>query len=85
MALSIKNVETERLARELARATGQTVTRAVTGALTAQLEALRDSDDVREGRWERVRTVAADAAARWGADDRVDPAADLYDDGGLPR
>lgn len=37
MALSIKNPETERLARELARATGESVTQAVTRALRDRL------------------------------------------------
>lgn len=37
MALSIKNPETERLARELARTTGESVTQAVTRALRDRL------------------------------------------------
>lgn len=37
MALSIKNTETERLARELARRTGETITDAVTNALRERL------------------------------------------------
>jgi antitoxin VapB len=38
VALSLKNPETERLAKELARATGETVTRAVTIALREKLD-----------------------------------------------
>lgn len=38
MALSIKNPETERLARDLARRTGESVTTAVTIALKERLE-----------------------------------------------
>ena len=38
MALSLKNPETERLAKELARTTGESVTRAVTVALKERLE-----------------------------------------------
>jgi len=38
MSLNIKNPETHRLARELARRTGQTVTAAVTHALREQLD-----------------------------------------------
>lgn len=41
MALSIKNVEAERLARELARERGTTVTRAVIGALEDALRRTR--------------------------------------------
>jgi antitoxin VapB len=37
MALSIKNAEAERLARELARATGESLTEAVTRALRDRL------------------------------------------------
>jgi len=38
MALNIKNPETERLARELARRRGQSITEAVTGALRKEVE-----------------------------------------------
>lgn len=38
MGLNIKNPETERLARELARLTGETVTMAITVALKERLE-----------------------------------------------
>ncbi|MDQ3080636.1 MAG: type II toxin-antitoxin system VapB family antitoxin, partial [Gemmatimonadota bacterium] len=38
MALSIKNPETDRLAHELARATGESVTTAVTNAIKLRLE-----------------------------------------------
>jgi antitoxin VapB len=38
VALSLKNPETERLAKELARKTGENVTRAVTIALQEKLE-----------------------------------------------
>ena len=41
MALSIKNVEAERLARELAKERGTTVTRAVIGALEDALRRTR--------------------------------------------
>ena len=41
MALSIKNVEAERLARELAKEQGTTVTRAVIGALEDALRRTR--------------------------------------------
>jgi antitoxin VapB len=41
VALSIKNAEAERLARELAKETGQTVTAAVTLALQESLQQLR--------------------------------------------
>ena len=47
MALSLKNPETERLAKELARTTGESVTRAVTVALKERLE--RQKPNPKEG------------------------------------
>ena len=49
MALSIKNVEAERLARELAKERGTTVTRAVIVALEDALRLTRDrQNSIRE-------------------------------------
>ena len=45
MALSIKNTETDRLAHELARATGESVTRAVTNAIKLRLEMVKPRSD----------------------------------------
>lgn len=54
MRLYVKNSETERLARELAAETGQTLTAAVTQALRTKLESIRaergESDEPRLGR-----------------------------------
>jgi antitoxin VapB len=47
VALSLKNPETERLAKELARKTGESVTRAVTIALKERLE--RQKPNPKEG------------------------------------
>jgi antitoxin VapB len=41
MALSIKNSETERLAREVARETGESLTEAIAGALKERLQRLK--------------------------------------------
>ncbi len=51
MALSIKNDETERLARELARQTGESLTLAVTLAIKERLERQKKAKK-REGRME---------------------------------
>ncbi|MFZ0744847.1 MAG: type II toxin-antitoxin system VapB family antitoxin [Terracidiphilus sp.] len=51
MALSLKNEETERLAKELARRTGESVTRAVTLAIKERLEREEKARN-REGRME---------------------------------
>ncbi|MDE3074227.1 MAG: type II toxin-antitoxin system VapB family antitoxin [Chloroflexota bacterium] len=85
--MNIKNSETQRLARELAAATGETVTRAVTVAVRERLDRLQHEDEsASAARAARLRDIANDAASRW-----VEPyrSADhghlLYDDLGLPR
>lgn len=45
MALSIKNAEADRLARELSRLTGETTTDAVTNALRERLERLQTEQE----------------------------------------
>ena len=45
MALSIKNPETDRLAHQLARATGESVTTAVTNAIKLRLEMVNPRSD----------------------------------------
>lgn len=86
MALSIKNAETESLARQLAAARGQTITEAITTALRASLAAPEPSDDRAGAKFERLRRISADAGPRWPADQRdVDHGDLLYDDRGLPR
>ena len=86
MALSIKNAETEALARQLAAARGQTITEAITTALRASLAAPDASDDRAGAKLERLRRISADAGPRWPVDQRdVDHGDLLYDDRGLPR
>lgn len=45
MRLNIKNPETDRLARELAAATGESITAAVTAAVRERLQRIRDEVD----------------------------------------
>jgi antitoxin VapB len=84
MALSIKSIETEHLAREIAAKTGESLTGAIQKALEERLERLNSN--------RRSQTLAAQI------DDilkRVDEMPDLdtrtpdeiigYDDDGLPR
>lgn len=71
MALSIKNVKTERLARELAAQTGQSVTSAVTVALRERLREVRTSGERHAEVLADLRRIAADAAARWPASMRA--------------
>lgn len=87
MPLNIKNEETHALARELAAATGESLTEAVTVAVRERLQRLRTSDDAVEARLKVARAIARDMAARWGPyDPDEDPTAFLYDDEtGLPK
>ncbi len=85
MALSIKNAETEALARDLATRTDNSVTGAITDALRHQLELLdATDDDAAFARLERLRAISADAANRWPRTDAGDATAWLYDERGLP-
>lgn len=87
MSLNIKNDEAERLARELATATGESVTRAVTVAVRERLDRLRHRDDAAAAeRAARLRQIAEDAAGRWMEPYRSADHGDLlYDESGLPR
>ena len=63
MALSLKNEETERLARELARETGETLTTAVTMAVKERLER-KEEEKKREGRMEWLKELVEFTAPR---------------------
>ncbi len=83
MALSIKSDEADRLARELASETGETLTEAVEIALRERL----DREQAKHATTMRVRLarLAADVAALRVADDRAPEKVIGYDDVGLPR
>jgi len=84
VALNIKNPETHKLAEELARQTGETLTEAVTQALRTRLEMVRHSQ--RGPRAERLRRIAKNCATRWKEPFKsTDHGELLYDDKGLPR
>jgi antitoxin VapB len=90
MSLNIKNAETYRLVKELADATGESMTAAVTEAVRERLERLRasaaDSEAEIEGRVQRMEAIAAvirehSPPGYWDQDfDEL-----LYDDLGLPK
>lgn len=87
MALNIKNPETYRLVKELADATGESMTSAVTKAVRERLQRVRaeQPDDV-EARVQRILELAAvirDNAPRGYFDQDFDKL--LYDDMGLPK
>ena len=62
MALNIKSAETDRLARELAGLTGESITEAVTRALELRLEQERRERDVL--RRERLKAALDEIRAR---------------------
>lgn len=83
MALSIKDSETDRLARELARTTGESLTEAIRRALAERLdrERARASSNSLAGSLRRIQDAVAQLPV---IDPR--PADELlgYDDAGLP-
>ena len=87
MSLNIKNEEAERLVRQLAAATGESVTLAVTVAVRERLERVTHAaQGIGEERAARIREIARDAAGRWAEPYRsIDHGELLYDERGLPR
>jgi antitoxin VapB len=84
MGLNIKNEETHKLAKELARLTGETMTAAITEAVRERLQRLRS--DQGTGLAERLITIGKDCAVHLREPFRfVDHGELLYDDKGLPR
>lgn len=81
MAIYITNPEAEELARELAAATGETITDVVIAALRDRSERLRKP--TREERLARLREIS-DRASAIIAGRPVD-ADELYDEFGLPQ
>lgn len=81
MALSIKSDEADRLARELAGRTGESITEAVVVALRERLERQRDDTLGIAG---RLRRLADDVAALPVEDPRSPEELLGYDQHGLP-
>ncbi|WP_100498420.1 type II toxin-antitoxin system VapB family antitoxin [Geodermatophilus chilensis] len=85
MSLNIKNDETERLARELAVLTGESLTTAVTVAVRERLDRLGTDRPAPEERAARLMALARDIAPRLKGEFAVRDHGDLlYDDAGLP-
>lgn len=84
MALSLKDPEADRLAREVAARTGETLTAAVVVALRERLSRLKGKRRRRPLR-DELREIARRCAALPTIDDR--PADEIlgYDEQGLPR
>lgn len=86
MALSIKDQETDDLARELAEKTGQTLTEAVKQALRERLERELRRDGLESGLVDRLVDIGHRCAAQMEEPfDSSDHGDLLYDEMGLPR
>ena len=84
MSLNIKNDEAHRLAQELARLTGESLTAAVTEAVRERLTRLRRADGGSLA--DRLVAIGQDCARRLKPRYRtVDHGELLYDERGLPR
>lgn len=83
MALSIKNDEADRLARELAAATGESLTDAIVVALRERLE--RERGRRRMGTVDRLRRLASEVAELPVLDSRPADVIVGYDEHGLAR
>ncbi|HYN72475.1 MAG TPA: type II toxin-antitoxin system VapB family antitoxin [Nakamurella sp.] len=82
MALSIKTAEADRLARELAAATGETLTDAVTKALRERLDRVRSRSRIDIA--ERLDRLSLEYSAMPVVDDRTPDEIIGYDENGLP-
>jgi antitoxin VapB len=83
MSLNIKNPEAHKLARQLARETGESLTTAVTQALRERLEAVRRRRK-RESMLANIRAISAKSAVHLKGPP-MDHAEMLYDENGLPK
>jgi antitoxin VapB len=84
MAINIKNDEAQKLARELAKLTGKSMTTAVTEALRERLDRVRSQKG--ESLSERMLEIGRDCASRLKEPYRSKEHGELlYDDKGLPR
>lgn len=81
MSLNIKNAETYRLIRDLAEATGESMTEAVTTAVRERLARIRSDFDVEE-----VMELAREIRERLPPDFfDIEHGELLYDEEGLPK
>ena len=84
MSLNIKNEEAHRLARELAEATGESMTVAVSEAIRERLERVRSKSS--KGLAERLLKIGRDCAAHLKEPYKsMDIDELLYDEKGMPK
>jgi antitoxin VapB len=83
MSLNIKNEKAHRLAQELARITGESMTVAVSEAIRERLERVRSS---RKEMAERIMKIAKECGPLWKEPYRsIDHGDLLYDEKGMPK
>lgn len=83
MSINIKSDHADRLARELATLTGESLTDAITIAVAERLERKR-ADSKRSVRFDAIMSIAADFARLEVLDDRHPDELLGYDENGLP-
>ncbi|HXX15295.1 MAG TPA: type II toxin-antitoxin system VapB family antitoxin [Candidatus Eremiobacteraceae bacterium] len=84
MAINIKNEETQRLAQELSKLTGESMTGAITEAVRERLERVRYQRG--QGLAQRILDIGRDCAARLQEPFRSKSHGELlYDERGLPK
>lgn len=82
--MNIKNEQTHRLARELARLTGESMTTAVNEAIRERLERVREKS--KKSRVERILEIGRECAAHMKEPYKsIDHGDLLYDEKGLPK
>ena len=83
MALSLKDAETDRLAREVALLMGETLTEAIRNALAERLDRERLRRGPQERLFDRLASLSAECAALPDYDPRCADEIVGYDDAGL--
>ena len=84
MSLNIKNEETHKLAQQLAKITGESLTEAVTEAVRERLKRVRGKRE--DALSDRLLKIGKDCAAHLKEPFRsIDHGSLLYDEAGLPR
>lgn len=84
MALSIRNPQTEKLAREVAQITGESITEAIGKSLAERLERLKKRSDT-EGARRAIDQILARVDALPDLDTRTPDEIIGYDENGLPN
>ena len=85
MALSVKDPEADRLAREVARLTGESLTETVKTALAERLDRERRKRGLQRGTHEVIERIRAELREAPILDDRGPEEILGYDEHGLPR